>query len=323
MFTTIKRTVALVCCAGLFSGGASAADLIDAVVATVDREVILQSELVAEIAPLIETLRTSALSQEDFNREVDAALREALDQAVEQKILYREALLAGIKVTDEEVDDRIRQIKAQYESNEAFMKVVEQAGESMSDFRERLKKQIMAMTFGMSKRRQFEAEAVISESEMAQYYQDNLSDFARPERVRVRRIFLPAGSGDGAKVAAQLEALHEELNLGADFAALAKAHSQGPGAAEGGLIGWVSRGDLVPELEAAAFTLGVGEVSEVIKTEFGYQIIVVEDKQAAGEAALADLRTEIEPILRAQQASKHYDKWINELRKRSRVSVFL
>lgn len=322
MLTTCKRTILSFMILGL-AAGAARGELIDSVVATVDREVILQSDLVAEIAPLIETLRGTATSQEAFDREVDKALREALEQAVEQKILYREALLAGIEVTDEEIDDRVRQIKAQYESADAFMKVVEQAGESMSDFRERMRKQIMAITMGMSKRNQLESEVIISESEMAQYYQDHRDEFSRPERVKVRRIFLPATADEAARAEAQLEALREEVALGADFASLATAHSKGPSAEEGGLIGWVQRGDLVPELETVVFGLEAGGVSPVIRTDFGCQLLLVEERQAAGQATLEDVRTEIEPVLREERAGERYDKWIDELRKRSRVSVFL
>jgi parvulin-like peptidyl-prolyl isomerase len=302
---------------------ATAGELIDAVAATVDREVILQSDLVAEIGPLLETLRTSAATQQEFDRQVDEALRDALDQAVEQKILYREALLAGVEVTDEDIDDRLRQIKAQYESNDAFMRVVEQAGESMGDFRERLRKQIMAITMGVGKRRMFEDEAVISESEMAQYYQDNIDQFSRPERVKVRRIFLPASGDDLARAEAQLQALKEEISLGADFAGLAEAHSKGPSAEEGGLIGWVQRGDLVPQLEEVIFQMSAGDVSPVVLTDFGAQLLLVEEKQEAGQASFEEVRTEIEPILREQYADERYEKWMNELRKRSRVNIYL
>ena len=301
------------------------AEIIDGVVATVSDEPILQSDLMEEIGPLLSTIQAQATSQEAYHREVDKALREALDTAIERKILYREAQLAGLEVADEDVEERLQKIKKQYDSEEAFLKVLEEAGETMRDFRERMRKQIMAISMGMRKRHDLEKEAVISESEMAQYYQDHVADYSRPERVQLYRIFLTAEkeAASRAKTKAQLQALRQELVSGADFETIAKKYSEGPDAETGGLVGWVMRGDLVETLEKVVFSLEEGEISEVVETEWGFHVLKAQKKEAAGVASYEEVRTEIEPLLRAQYADERYQKWMGELRKRSRVRVFL
>jgi peptidyl-prolyl cis-trans isomerase C len=85
----------------------------------------------------------------------------------------------------------------------------------------------------------------------------------------------------------------------------------------------VERGDLVEALETPAFALETGELSSVIETEFGFHLLMAEERQAAGVPSLEELRTEIEPRLRERYAEERYRKWMDELRKRSRVRVFL
>lgn len=305
--------------------GAAFGALVDGIVATVDTEVILQSDIRDDIAPFMANLQSQGVSGAALEQEFQKAAQAALEQAVEQRILYREATTAGLSVRDEDVEDRINKIKKQYKSPEEFMKALEETGATMSEFRERVKKQIMAISMGMMKRREFEKDAVILEPDMAQYYQDHQSDFSHPERAKVWRIFLGAEKDPAQrkKVQAKLEALREELTLGADFAELAKKQSEGPDAAEGGLVGWVAQGDLVPELEKAVFALEPGQISEPVETEWGFHLLKVEAKEPAGVTSYESARTEIEPILRKKYADERYEKWMQELRKRSHVRIFL
>ena len=301
------------------------AELVDGVVATVGPEVILQSDLMREIAPTLNSLRQTAKNEEEFNKQAEVQLEEALNQAIENKILLREALLAGLELKDDMVEQRIAEIKKNFSSNEEFTKELEAAGETLSDFRERVRKQIMAISMGMRKHKQFEEAAEIAEADVAKYYEDNKTKFTHPERVRLRRIFLEAGQDADARAQAKarLEELKKQAANGGDFAELAKTYSMGPEAEKGGLVGWVNRKDLVAELDTAAFALAEGAVSDVLDTEFGCVLLMAEKKEEAGTASLDEVRTKIEPALRAQFADEKYKKWMAELRKRSRVRMFL
>src|SRR5690606_34742899 len=114
----------------------------------------------------------SVQSEEEYRVERDRILQDALDQAIERKILYREAVLKGIEIDDDDVEDRLQKVIDNYESPQAFRQALEQTGETMSGFREELRKQILAISMSMSKRRQLEEQVSISEAEARQYYQD-------------------------------------------------------------------------------------------------------------------------------------------------------
>lgn len=304
----------------------AAAVRVDGVVATVDNEAVLYSEVVRDAQRQLDELRSQAGTEAEYRRESDRILEETLDQAIESKLLYREAMLVGMNIEDELVENRIQELRDLYPTNEAFMRELDQAGETMRDFRERTRKRLMAQRMAYMKLRQLESDAVVSQDQLVQYYEENIDQFRRSERVRVRQIFLQAPESDPqARQAARarLELILDELNAGADFAELAKQYSEAPGAEDGGIIGWQRRGDLIPSLEEEAFRLDAGEHGGIVQSPGGLHILKVDEHQEAGIAPLKEVRNDIEPYIRSMQADEAYEKWIAELRSRSRVRVFL
>ena len=307
------------------------AEIVDQTVATVDTEVILLSEIMTELAPALEQIRMTAGSETAFRQTVDRRVRETLDQAIEGKILFREARLKGLEIDERIVDQRIEELRKLYPSSEEFLRDLEQVGETLSDLRERIHQQLLARAMAAYQIEQFEQDVVVSESEVAQYYADNEAAFMRPERVRCRQLFLPVEKDGPTRevIRARLAMVRQQLEDGASFGELAEVFSQGAGAEDGGLIGWVTRGDepgkgdLVKPLERAVFAAQEGEITDIIETDYGFHLLKVEERQEAGIAPLGDVRNEIEPILRAQAARDRYDKWIADLRKRRRVRVFI
>jgi len=113
----------------------------------------------------------------------------------------------------------------------------------------------------------------IGDDEIQYYYDTNIDEFKHPESIRARHILFE--NEEKAKK------ILKKVKSGADFAEMAKRHSTGPTRDKGGDLGYFERGKMVPEFEEVAFALGVGEISDVVKTKFGYHIIKVEDKKEA------------------------------------------
>ena len=307
------------------SGPFVSADIVDQVVANVDTEVILLSDIMTEIGPQIADLRRDAPNEEAFNQAVQDKVRATLDQAIETKILLREAQLAGISLDDATVEKRLEEYRKLFDTNEEFLQELQRAGETLSDLRTRLRKQMLARKMAFDKMQEFADDVVISESEVAQYYQDHMDDFRHPERVRCAQIFIaaPADASQRAVAKARLEQLRDEVVSGTEFGELAIEYSEAPGAEDGGIIGWVQRGDLVKPLEDAAFALEPGQLGEVIETDSGFHLLTIDKKEPAGQATLDEARKDIGPLIQNQVATERYEKWIDELRKRSRVRVFI
>ena len=297
----------------------------DGIVASVGGEPILQSDVMQEILPKMQGLSEEATSKEDLESKLEPLFKEALEQVIEHFILYKEAEKLKIEVSDADVENHMADVKKQYASQEEFQKALEEAGYTVGDFRERMRRQMMAITVGIGKRRQFETEAVVSETDLAEYYRDHEEEFRFPARYRVRRIFIQASQDEEARKAAmeKISGLRDQVLNGGDFAAIASEHSQGPEAKEGGLMGWVKPGDLVEPLDSALLKLGKGDTSEVLETEFGVQLLRVEEIEQAGVVSFEEARTEIEPVLRKIKGEERYRQWMSTLRQRSNVRVLI
>ncbi len=160
----------------------------------------------------------------------------------------------------------------------------------------------------------------ITDAQLQKAYRDQQSDFQTPERVQARHILLKSDATNDAVVKAKAEDLLKQIKAGGDFAKLATANSQDPGsAAKGGELGWIVRGQTVPEFEKAAFSLKPGETSGLVKTEYGYHIIQVEAHEQAHlqpfEEVKAQLATEVQKQGAAQLMQKLTDQAIDSLRK--------
>ena len=145
----------------------------------------------------------------------------------------------------------------------------------------------------------------LSDVEMRAVYQKNLATYHQDEQLHARHILISAGAGiSDEKVRARADSLRKAATSGADFVDLAKRFSQEPGAASsGGDLGWFGRGRMVKEFETAAFALKPGEISPVVKTQFGYHVIRLEERKPAGTKPFAEVKEEI----RAQLATSRAD----------------
>src|ERR1700761_194792 len=162
---------------------------------------------------------------------------------------------------------------------------------------------------------EFVQSADVSDAQLRQEYQDNIDSYRLPERVKVRHILIKTQGKpkeDAPKLKAKAEDLLKQLQHGADFAELAKKNSEDPGSAEkGGELGWVVRGQTVPNFEKTAFSLKPGELSGLVETEYGYHIIQLEAKQEARTQSFDDVKGQILLDMKKQVAAENLKKAID------------
>lgn len=147
----------------------------------------------------------------------------------------------------------------------------------------------------------------VADADIQSYYNAHQAQYSVKEQVRVRHILMAVPRGADAKADAAAKAKAEDLlkqiKSGGNFADLAAKNSDDPGSkVQGGELGWLDRGRTVPEFDKTAFSLNAGQTSDVIKTQFGYHILQVEEKKTAHVRPLAEVRAEIVPVLEQQRA---------------------
>jgi peptidyl-prolyl cis-trans isomerase D len=147
--------------------------------------------------------------------------------------------------------------------------------------------------------------ANVPATDIQRYYNDNIQQFQTPEQVRASHILLKTEGKNEADVRKRAEALLAQVKGGADFAALARRESEDEGSkASGGDLGLFSRGRMVPEFETAAFAMEPGQTSDLVRSQFGFHIIRVVEKQAASTRPLDEVRPQIQEQLSQQLADQ-------------------
>ena len=163
----------------------------------------------------------------------------------------------------------------------------------------------------------------VTREDLQAYYNQHRDEYRTSEQAKVSHILIktplpgPDGKVDEKGVAQaqhRAEDLLKQLKGGAKFEDLAKKYSEDPGSAkEGGSLGWIGKGRTVPEFEKAAFSLPKGQISDLVKSSYGFHIIRVDDRQEAHMKTLDEVKDQIEPVLKQQKAQQLAQKQADDL----------
>jgi peptidyl-prolyl cis-trans isomerase D len=147
------------------------------------------------------------------------------------------------------------------------------------------------------------AKVAVPAADVERAYNSGIEQYTTPEQVRASHILFKTDGKDDAAVKAKAEDVLKQAKAGADFAELAKKYSEDESSAKnGGDLDYFSKGRMVPEFDEVAFTLQPGQISDLVKTQFGYHIIKVVDKKAAATKTLAEVRPQITDQLAYERA---------------------
>ena len=292
-------------------GNAQPARYTDQVALVVDSHAITRQEFNSALAQARAEFRGSGLSDQ-------AIQDETVKMLAISKIMENFAQNMGINIPDSAVDEAIRDIASRNRATVADLKeYLQYQGIPFSQFKENIRKQMMSAEL----RNQLMRTVRVTNDEVDIYmrsdeFQKLKKELAQSKtpNVKVRHILIRVDNDVTEKEAKlRIDRLHERLAIGESFDDIAKAQSQDPvSAANGGEIGWVAPGQLVPEFEKVMLNLKVGETSKPVRTPFGYHIIRVEDKKLG----LPD-ESQIKNIARdyyyRKKASQQYSIWQDKM----------
>jgi peptidyl-prolyl cis-trans isomerase D len=170
----------------------------------------------------------------------------------------------------------------------------------------------------------------VTPQDLQAYYDQHRDEYRVDQQVNVRHILIktPLAAADGKVDQAGVDAARKksedvlkQVKAGGDFSALAKKYSEDTGSAEnGGSIGWIGKGRTVPEFEKVAFSLPKGGTSDLVQSSYGFHIIHVDDKQDAHLKTLAEVKDQIEPILKQQKLARASEGAANSLLSQARTA---
>ncbi len=223
---------------------------------------------------------------------------ETLNAMIDDKIVEMAVKKEKIKVTKEEIDEEYADFVENQGGEEAFKNALEQTGMTDKQFRKDI-------TQYLSIRKLIAPMVKISDEEIKTAFEENKDALGTPEQVEASHILV-----EDEALAKEIAA---KLKDGGDFAKLATEHSTDEGsAANGGELGLFGRGEMMPEFEEAAFSMEVGSISDLVKTDYGYHIIHLTDKKEPKEATLEDHKEEIKESLFEEKLQTEYTAWLEK-----------
>ncbi|HID96449.1 MAG TPA: hypothetical protein EYP53_10410 [Candidatus Latescibacteria bacterium] len=256
-----------------------AEQLYDRIIAVVDDQVILQSEL-REVLGL-ELLRRGI--EPDQKEMVEQLKKELLEAMINDRVLLIKAKRDSIVIKDREINDALNEelerIKGQFSSPQEYERQLKREGLTERELRKRYREEIKNYLLKQKVMASLAQGITVSRREVVDFFRANADSLPRqPEMVNISHILLKP-SVDREQAYQRIQQLLERIRSGEDFDMLAQEYSEDPGSAgEGGDLGWFTRGTMLPEFEEVAFSLEPGQISDVVETDLGYHIIKVEEK---------------------------------------------
>jgi len=167
----------------------------------------------------------------------------------------------------------------------------------------------------------------ISEKESRNYYDSHPEAFSQPEQIRARHILIlvPDGADEKADKEAlkKIKEVQKKLQSGGDFEALANEYSEGPSAKQGGDLGFFQHGQMVKPFEIAAFALQPGEVSPIVKTQYGYHLIEVTDRRTGVTVPYKQMKNQIDEYLKQIKIQEKIGILLEKIRTQSKIKLLL
>jgi len=204
-----------------------------------------------------------------------------LDQMISEKLLIQEAKNIGL----EKDKDVLEQIK-------------------------KMSEQILVQAF---LQKEILDKVQVNDEEVEEYYKENQDKFTEKEQVHLFNILVETEE--------KAQEILTELKTGKDFSEIAKENSIGPSASQGGDLGYLSKGTIIPEIEDIVFALEVGELSQVVKTDFGFHVLKITDKKPERVKTLEEVKEDIRQTLLSDKQKEAFDNLIEELKSKVEIQI--
>ncbi len=251
---------------------------------------------------------------------------QVLNELIAITLLQQDAKAQGVIPSPQEVQQAVAARKGAFPSEAAYKQALKKAGISEESLRQQASDQLAVQKYVQTK---IAPGVNVSDQTAREYYDKNKEKMQVPERLHVRHILIQvkpdAPAADKAKARQKAEEALKKVQAGGDFAKLAGEYSDDPGSkSRGGELGWVSKGQAVPQFEAAAFALQKpNDVSGIVEAPYGFQIIQLLEKQAPTTVPFDQVKERIVQGLKSQEVQKLVQARAEQLRAKGKVETYL
>jgi parvulin-like peptidyl-prolyl isomerase len=305
----------------LLSAALGSAETVERIVAKVNGKIITLSELEQEVRTTLERLGPAATPEEEQSR-LERIRPETLDRMIDNLLVLQVAEERGLRVPARFFEEWKKNVMEQMKitSEEDFVRQVELQGTNVEALRKNIEQGLLLQEI---RRMEVDSKVSVSEPEISERYRAHIAEYTEPARVRLREIVVKFDSSNEVDQGQKARRLLQEIRQGADFAEVARMHSDSASREAGGDLGFFQQGELTEAMEKAAFSLSPGEVSEVLRMESAFYILRVEEREEQKVKTLEEVRKEVADAIFQEKMTGQMEKYMQQLRERAIVEIKL
>jgi peptidyl-prolyl cis-trans isomerase C len=250
--------------------------------------------------------------------------KRALNQVIDDVLIIQAAQKIKVTDLDKKVDQKLRDMKKRYRTDKQFEAHLQKRKLTEKKLKENLTKQVYVDEYlkknGIS-------DPDIPETAIREFYDSSPENYARQETIEVSHILIKvdgaAGPEEKEKAYLKIEEIRKDIIGGKDFAEMAKEHSECNSASGGGRLRYIEKGYMPKEFDEVAFSIEKDTLSDIVKTKFGYHIILVTDKKPGGIAPYEEVRDFIKKYLQKDESQKKLAEHIAKLKEKATIEILL
>ncbi|MDI6687398.1 MAG: SurA N-terminal domain-containing protein [Desulfobacterales bacterium] len=299
---------------------ADGTEVVDRIVAVVNDDIIMLSELNQFIKPYSDKIKTLGYPIEQERKMIFKMRDDILSKLIDQKLTDQEIKRFKISVSEKEIDAAVERIKeTNYYSDEELRKELAKQGLSIGEHRNNIKEQILRSKLVNL---EVKSKVVITSQDVKSYYEAHRDEYCGEKKYRLLNIIMkvPSFADEARKFLIQkkMQAVLEKLKAGEPFEEVAKAYSESSGSFD---IGLFTINELSPQLQEAIKGLGEGEFTSVLDTDYGYQIFYISKVIDIPAKSLEEVTAEIQEKLFREIVDKKFGSWLDDLHKKSHIKI--
>ena len=297
--------------------------VVDRVVAVVNQEIITLSEVEKWIASQKEEI--VAEDRLEKQEQMQALCRKVLDRLIEEKLIEQEAKKSGVKITSKEVEATVEDVKRRNAiTQEGLEKVLAAEGLTFEAYKKEIEKNLQRQRLIHWS---VKVEEKAGEKEFKEFYRENISRYRTNESYRPAQILfaIPKGATpeEIREIRKKCQSVLEKIKKGEDFGEMALLYSEDGSNKVRGDLGYFKKGELLPVFEREALRLKVGEVSGIIRTEFGFHIIKLLDRKGADPLPFEEVSERVKADYYVAEMEKAFRQFLGKLKEKAVIEIKL
>jgi peptidyl-prolyl cis-trans isomerase SurA len=299
------------------------AELVDRVVAVVNNDIILHSDVEQALSVAAATLDQQHYSPSQKQQILNEQRQRILDQLIYDKLTDQQVERNHIKIDDDEVNATIERIRSVNKmSDQDLRRALELDGISYDDYRKQIKERLLRTRLV---NREVKSKIVITDEDVKAYYDSHQREYGGQTKLELSHILIrvapTADPAEKERALNQIKDIYKRLQNGETFEKLATQHSEAPSAQRSGYLGVFDISQLSDQIQQAVKKLGPQQFSEVVETDQGYQIFYIASLTQSGAKPLEKVRAEIQEKIYTELVDQKFNAWIKDLRQRSHIQI--